>query len=88
MSQVPSASEFFSNINNNKDNKAFKLATVTAVSSGSPKIKFDGENTASLKQYAYIDGYIPVIGDRVLLASVGGSYIVIGKINSSNAPAV
>lgn len=48
--------------------------------SGRPKIVFDGESTASEKQYPYLSFYTPEANDRVLLARIAGSYIVIGKV--------
>lgn len=59
----------------------FRLGKIDpAYSSGRPRIVFDGETAASTKQYPYLSSYIPVAGDRVLLARVAGSYIVIGKV--------
>lgn len=52
----------------------------SAYSSGRPKIVFDGETTASEKQYPYLISYTPAANDRVLMAKVAGSYIVIGKV--------
>jgi len=51
-----------------------------AYSSGRPKIVFDGETTASEKQYPYLESYSPVANDRVLLLKVSGSYVIIGKV--------
>jgi len=51
-----------------------------AYSSGRPKIIFDGETTASGKQYPYLSSYTPAANDRVLLVAVAGSYIILGKI--------
>ena len=79
-SEIPSASEFLSNINN-KEYKPFKLATVTALFANNfPQIKFDGESSASLKKYPYLASYTPAIGDRVLVVAISGTYIIIGKI--------
>lgn len=47
---------------------------------GRPRIVFDGESVASGKQYPYLSSYTPAANDRVLLALVSGSYIVLGKI--------
>lgn len=59
----------------------FRLGRIDpAYSSGRPKIVFDGETTASTKQYPHISSYSPVAGDRVLLAKVAGSYVIIGKV--------
>ncbi len=87
MSEIPSAGEFLNNIRNDKEYKAFKLATISSLfSNGAAKVTFDGESTESEKQYPYISGYIPNIGDRVLLASVSGTYIIIGKIRYNVSP--
>lgn len=44
------------------------------------RVRFDGEQTASTKQYKMLDTYTPSIGQRVLLARVGGSYVILGGI--------
>lgn len=81
MSEIPNAGEFLSSINNDKEYRAFKLATVTALfSSGFPQIKFDGESTSSAKKYPILASYTPAINDRVLLASTSGTYVILGKI--------
>ncbi|WP_315122346.1 hypothetical protein [uncultured Clostridium sp.] len=59
---------------------AFKLATVTIASGSNFKIKFDGEAVESQKIYKRLGSYSPTKGDRVLLASVSGTYVVLGKV--------
>lgn len=69
------------------ENNNFKLGEVVALfENDTAKIKFDGEEAPSEKQYAYIANYIPVTGDRVLLAVTGGTYIILGKINYNVSP--
>lgn len=59
----------------------FRLGKIDpAHTTGRPKIVFDGEITASGKQYPYLASYTPAASDRVILALVSGSYIVLGKI--------
>lgn len=58
----------------------YKLATVTSLSSGKPQIRFDGETSATTKQYPWLASYTPTSGDRVLLAKVSGIYVILGKI--------
>ena len=59
----------------------FRLGKIDpSYSSGRPKIVFDGETTASTKQYPYLAPYAPTAGDRVLLAKVAGSYVIMGKV--------
>lgn len=59
----------------------FKLATVVGLwENGSAKIQFDGEDEPSEKEYSYLASYKPAINDRVLLASVAGTYIILNKV--------
>lgn len=65
----------------------FKLGTVVALfENGTAKIQFDGEEEASEKEYAYLANYSPKEGDRVLLASVAGTYIIFDKIKYKEKP--
>lgn len=59
--------------------KNYKIGTIANVN-GKPTIQFAGEDQPSQKKYPFLDSYTPVEGDRVLLASVSGTYVVIGKI--------
>jgi hypothetical protein len=47
---------------------------------GRPRIIFDGESSPSAKRYPYLSSYVPKANDRVLLASISGTYVVLGKI--------
>jgi hypothetical protein len=76
---IPTAREFLE-MNRQKTEKVFRLGKVDSVTGGLPTIQFDGEETASGKLYAKLDGYSPTTGDRVLLAKVSGTYIVLGKV--------
>ena len=40
----------------------------------------DGEDEPTTKKYHYLQSYVPSAGDRVLIADVGDSYVVIGRI--------
>lgn len=51
---------------------------------GLPKIKFDGELTVSGKQYAVMGNYLPAANDRVLLAPVGTTYLILGRVRDTN----
>lgn len=63
-----------------KDN-SFVLGRIDATySSGRPKIIFDGESEESQKKYPYLSSYTPAADDRVLLAKVNGSFVILGKI--------
>ena len=59
----------------------YKMGTVTTLASGAPMVTFDGEATASQKLYKRMASYsAPAVNDRVLLLSISGTYIIIGKI--------
>jgi hypothetical protein len=63
--------------------KSYSLGKIASNhTSGKPQIVFDGETVASIKRYPYLSSYTPVANDRVLLANVGGSHVVLGKIVS------
>lgn len=65
----------------------FKLATVVELfDNDTAKIQFDGEDTPSEKQYAYLDSYTPKKDDRVLLGALGGTYVILGKVNYNVSP--
>ena len=58
-----------------------KLGTVKTITSGSGvTVQIDGESAATTKKYTYLSSYTPAVNDRVLIAEVGGSYVILGKI--------
>lgn len=57
-----------------------KLATVKEVSANGTKIKFDGEGIVSEQYYSRLGSYIPTNGDRVLLAQIAGTHVILGKV--------
>ena len=62
------------------------LAEVTSIDSkGRAKVRFYGEDTESGKTYNYIDGYIPELGDKVLMLGQGNTFIIIGKVTDEAA---
>lgn len=61
-----------------------KLGIVVEIfSNGNPKIKFDGENIPSEKEYTRLSSYSPEVGDRVLLLYISGTYVVLGKVTKN-----
>lgn len=57
------------------------LATVGASSDGpGTTLKIDGDSSAGTQRYRKISGQSLSAGDRVLVAQVGGSYVIIGSI--------
>lgn len=81
------AEELVLELNDSEESKNFKLATVVDLfDNDTAKIQFDGEDTPSEKQYAYLKSYTPNESDRVLLAALGGTYIILGKVNYNESP--
>lgn len=72
----------FLNIIQGKDNPdVYKMGKVDpAYSEGRPRIVFDGESVPSKKRYPYLGSYTPRGSDRVLLAVVKGTYVILGKV--------
>jgi len=65
----------------NGEKKLFRLATVTSISSGQPMVTFDGETAESSKRYKRLSSYSsPTVGDRVMLAEIAGTYVILGKV--------
>lgn len=61
----------------------FRLGTVDlAYTTGLPKVLLDGDETITIKQYSHLRNYSPTAGDRVMLALVGSTYIVLGRIRN------
>ena len=57
--------------------KYVRFATIdSGYISGRPTLIFDGESTATIKQYPYLSSYTPTAGDRVMV--VNG--VIIGNI--------
>lgn len=69
-------------ISQNKEPKSqFKLGKVDSnYTTGRPRILFDGETQLSSKRYPYMESYTPKQNQRVLLAKVSGSYVIIGGV--------
>ena len=60
---------------------SFRLGYIDAgYVSGLPQVVFDGETSASTRQYPYLASYTPAADDRVLVAMVGHSGVVVGRI--------
>lgn len=67
----------------NTQEKPFSLGTIDSnYSSGKPRIQFDGESSPSGKGYPYLSSYSPTGGDRVLIANIAGTHVVLGKIQN------
>lgn len=69
------AEEFVNLFRNTKQTKLVRYGTITDAT-GKPRVRLDGEATASIKRYTRLASYTPVIGDRV--AILNG--FILGKI--------
>ena len=57
------------------------IGTVKSITAGvGVSVQIDGESAATTKKYAYLSSYSPAVNDRVLIAEVAGSYVILGKI--------
>lgn len=65
---------------NQKNTSTYRMAKVTAVTGGRPVIRFNGETADSSKAYKYLSSYAPTVGDYVLLAATGRTYVILGKV--------
>ena len=63
-----------------RDSGALRMAEVAALSGGRPIVKFYGETKNSQKLYKYLAGYTPAVGDKVAMAKMGGTYVIVGKV--------
>lgn len=74
-------------LTSNQPKEVFRLATVKSTTGGTIRVQFDGETEPSEMSYAYLESMgRPSNGDRVLMASVGGSYVALGKLSSGSMP--
>lgn len=71
--------QFLSILKQDKE-EVYKIGTVGSVSNNKAKIKFDGEQVQSGKEYICLKSYNPILGERVLLARVKNTYVILGGI--------
>lgn len=59
-----------------------KMAEVVDLfENGTAKVRFDGEEVASEKEYGFLRHYIPKIGDKVFMMEFNGSYIIFDAVD-------
>lgn len=58
----------------------YRMAVVASVTGTRPYIRFYGESDASQKAYKYLQSYTPTAGDKVLVARVSKTYVILGKV--------
>lgn len=59
---------------------SYRMAIVSSITSTRPYIRFYGETNASQKPYKYLASYAPAVGDKVLVARIDKSYVILGKV--------
>lgn len=60
------------------------LGTISSwTNNGGVTVTIDGEETATTKKYMWLASYLPVVGDRVLIEEIGGSYVILGKLTTN-----
>lgn len=47
---------------------------------GRPRVQFDGDDSESVRRFAYLASYAPTAGDRVLLLRAGSSWVIVGRV--------
>ena len=59
-----------------------KMAEVVGLfENGTAKVRFDGEEVPSEKEYGFLRHYIPKIGDKVFMMEFNGSYIIFDAVD-------
>lgn len=59
-----------------------KMAEVVDLfENGTAKVKFDGEEAPSEKEYGFLRHYIPKVGDKVFMMEFNGSYIIFDAVD-------
>lgn len=56
------------------------IGTVSTITAGKCSVVIDGETQPTNKKYKTLSSYTPATGDRVLIAEIAGSYVILGKI--------
>jgi len=60
------------------------LGTISAViENAGLRLTIDGESSPTTKEYRFLGSYSPKVGDRVLVAETGDSYVVLGKVTDT-----
>lgn len=79
---INNSNDFANSLLSYTDNKEvnFRMAVVTAYSSGKVYLTFYGEETQREKSYKRLSSYSPVVGDTVICAKLNGSYTILGKV--------
>lgn len=63
------------------DEASARLAVVSQVTEEGIKVQFEGESEPSSKSYPQLQSCNCIVGERVLMLPVSGSYVVIGVVD-------
>ena len=63
-----------------KQEVKYKIAQVILQKGDKWTVQFAGEDLPTEKGYSYLAPYQPQLGDRVLMAKVKGTYVILGKL--------
>lgn len=63
-----------------KQEVKYKIAHVALPKGDKWTVRFAGEVLPTQKGYPYLSSYQPQLGDRVLMAKVKGTYVILGKL--------
>lgn len=63
-----------------KKGQTYRIAHVAIPKDDKWTVRFAGETLPTEKAYSYLSPYQPQLGDRVLLARVKGTYVILGKL--------
>lgn len=67
--------------------QSFRLGVVMDLfDDDTAQVQLDGEQSPSFKRYAFLSTYKPSIDDRVVLAIIGGTYVILGSITTEVIP--
>lgn len=61
------------------ETRPFLMGVVNSITGGL-YIKLDGETDARTKSFAILASYTPIVGHRVLVAKISGTYVVLGRV--------
>ena len=55
------------------------IATIYEITDQGVRLLIDGESAPTGKSYQRLSTYNPVVNDRVIVAQIGNTYVVLGK---------
>ena len=67
-----------------KQEVKYKIAQVILPKGDKWTVRFAGEDLPTEKGYSYLAPYQPQLGDRVLMAKVKGTYVILGKLEGGS----